>query len=145
MTIQLATLTNPKLRKSNLIFSSSLSALGTDVLDVEKPVVFTYEDILFSTDGFSDSNLLGRGIYGSVYFGFLRDQVCVFLLRNSDHMTATKMRNSDHRLTFHLCFVYLMLLGSCNQKNDCYKDEGIYGRDESLVQGPSCKSGNASV
>ncbi|MBA0850874.1 hypothetical protein Goshw_008625 [Gossypium schwendimanii] len=75
------------------------NALGTDVLDVEKPVVFTYEDILFSTDGFSDSNLLGRGIYGSVYFGFLRDQVCVFLLRNLDHMIASKMRNSDHKLT----------------------------------------------
>ncbi|MBA0824689.1 hypothetical protein Goarm_021339 [Gossypium armourianum] len=77
----------------------TLISLGTDVLDVEKPVVFTYEDILFSTDGFSDSNLLGRGIYGSVYFGFLRDQVCVFLLRNSNHMIASKMRNSDHKLT----------------------------------------------
>nr|KJB18580.1 hypothetical protein B456_003G061600 [Gossypium raimondii] len=61
--------------------------LGTDVLDVEKPVVFTYEDILFSTDGFSDSNLLGRGIYGSVYFGFLRDQEVAI-----KRMTATKTK-----------------------------------------------------
>ncbi|KAK5842987.1 Proline-rich receptor-like protein kinase PERK8 [Gossypium arboreum] len=63
------------------------NALGTDVLDVEKPVVFTYEDILFSTDGFSDSNLLGRGIYGSVYFGFLRDQEVAI-----KRMTATKTK-----------------------------------------------------
>ncbi|KAJ0008466.1 hypothetical protein Pint_29600 [Pistacia integerrima] len=46
-------------------------ALGTDVFDMEKPVVFTYDDILFSTDGFSDSNLLGHGTYGSVYYGNL--------------------------------------------------------------------------
>ncbi|XP_040940923.1 lysM domain receptor-like kinase 3 isoform X3 [Gossypium hirsutum] len=63
------------------------NALGTDVLDVEKPVVFTYEDILFSTDGFSDSNLLGHGIYGSVYFGFLRDQEVAI-----KRMTATKTK-----------------------------------------------------
>ncbi|XVE52022.1 hypothetical protein DITRI_Ditri02bG0087000 [Diplodiscus trichospermus] len=62
-------------------------ALGTDVLDVEKPVVFTYEEILFSTDGFSDSNLLGHGTYGSVYFAFLRDQEVAI-----KRMTATKTK-----------------------------------------------------
>ncbi|XVE88809.1 hypothetical protein DITRI_Ditri19aG0098500 [Diplodiscus trichospermus] len=62
-------------------------ALGTDVLDVEKPVVFTYEEILFSTDGFSDSNLLGHGTYGSVYFGLLRDQEVAI-----KRMTATKTK-----------------------------------------------------
>ncbi|XP_022715034.1 lysM domain receptor-like kinase 3 [Durio zibethinus] len=62
-------------------------ALGTDVLDVEKPVVFTYEEILFSTDGFSDSNLLGHGIYGSVYFGLLHDQEVAI-----KRMTATKTK-----------------------------------------------------
>ncbi|XVF26852.1 hypothetical protein REPUB_Repub14bG0055100 [Reevesia pubescens] len=62
-------------------------ALGTDVLDVEKPVVFTYEEILFTTDGFSDSNLLGHGTYGSVYFGLLRDlEVAI------KRMTATKTK-----------------------------------------------------
>ncbi|RVW76778.1 LysM domain receptor-like kinase 3 [Vitis vinifera] len=50
-------------------------AIGTDVFDMEKPVVFTYEEILSSTDGFSDSNLLGHGTYGSVYYGVLHDQV----------------------------------------------------------------------
>eukprot|EP00268_Persea_americana_P046251 TRINITY_DN475_c1_g1_i1.p1 TRINITY_DN475_c1_g1~~TRINITY_DN475_c1_g1_i1.p1 ORF type:complete len:659 (-),score=94.28 TRINITY_DN475_c1_g1_i1:1009-2985(-) len=49
-------------------------AIVTDVFDVEKPIVFTYEEILSSTDGFSDSNLLGHGTYGSVYYAVLRDQ-----------------------------------------------------------------------
>ncbi|GLT49020.1 hypothetical protein SLA2020_226060 [Shorea laevis] len=62
-------------------------ALGTDVLDMEKPVVFTYEEILFSTDGFSDSNLLGHGNYGSVYYGLLRDQEVAV-----KRMTATKTK-----------------------------------------------------
>ncbi|KAL2462614.1 LysM domain receptor-like kinase 3 [Forsythia ovata] len=50
------------------------TVVGTDFFDMEKPVVFTHEEILSSTDGFSDSNLLGRGTYGSVYYGLLRDQ-----------------------------------------------------------------------
>ncbi|GLU22303.1 hypothetical protein SLE2022_383910 [Rubroshorea leprosula] len=62
-------------------------ALGTDVLDMEKPVVFTYEEIVFSTDGFSDSNLLGHGNYGSVYYGLLRDQEVAV-----KRMTATKTK-----------------------------------------------------
>ncbi|KQK09614.2 hypothetical protein BRADI_2g49400v3 [Brachypodium distachyon] len=45
-----------------------------DVFDREKPIVFTYEEILESTDLFSDANLLGHGTYGSVYYGVLRDQ-----------------------------------------------------------------------
>ncbi|KAL3511735.1 hypothetical protein ACH5RR_024452 [Cinchona calisaya] len=48
--------------------------IGTDVFDMEKPIVFTYDEIHSSTDGFSDSNLLGHGRYGSVYYGLLRDQ-----------------------------------------------------------------------
>lgn len=48
----------------------------TDAFDMEKPIVFTHEEILSSTDAFSDSNLLGHGTYGSVYYGVLRDQVC---------------------------------------------------------------------
>ncbi|XP_044497508.1 lysM domain receptor-like kinase 3 [Mangifera indica] len=62
-------------------------AFGTDVFDMEKPVVFTYEDILFSTDGFSDSNLLGHGTYGSVYYGNLRNQEVAI-----KRMTATKTK-----------------------------------------------------
>ncbi|CAM0882790.1 unnamed protein product [Alopecurus aequalis] len=45
-----------------------------DVFDREKPSVFTYDEILESTDLFSDANLLGHGTYGSVYYGVLRDQ-----------------------------------------------------------------------
>ncbi|KAK4427286.1 LysM domain receptor-like kinase [Sesamum alatum] len=63
------------------------TVIGTDVFDVEKPVVFTYEEILSSTDGFSDSNLLGHGTYGSVYYGLLRDQEVAI-----KKMTATKTK-----------------------------------------------------
>ncbi|CAO2182943.1 unnamed protein product [Urochloa humidicola] len=48
--------------------------VAADVFDREKPVVFTYEEILTSTDSFADANLLGHGTYGSVYYGVLRDQ-----------------------------------------------------------------------
>ncbi|KAG2600558.1 lysM domain receptor-like kinase 3 [Panicum virgatum] len=48
--------------------------VAADVFDREKPIVFTYEEILTSTDSFSDANLLGHGTYGSVYYGVLRDQ-----------------------------------------------------------------------
>ncbi|XP_057977428.1 lysM domain receptor-like kinase 3 [Malania oleifera] len=63
------------------------NAIGTDVFDVEKPVVFTYEEVMSSTDGFSDSNLLGHGTYGSVYYGILRDQEVAI-----KRMTATKTK-----------------------------------------------------
>lgn len=51
-------------------------ALGDGMFEIEKPMVFTYEEIRAATDEFSDSNLLGHGNYGSVYFGLLREQVC---------------------------------------------------------------------
>ncbi|XP_020227769.1 lysM domain receptor-like kinase 3 [Cajanus cajan] len=50
------------------------STLIPDILDMDKPVVFSHEEIFSSTDGFSDSNLLGHRKYGSVYYGLLRDQ-----------------------------------------------------------------------
>ncbi|KAM1359636.1 hypothetical protein ACFX11_046609 [Malus domestica] len=62
-------------------------AIGSHVLDIEKPVVFTYEDICSSTDGFSDSRLLGHGRYGSVYYGLLRGQEVAI-----KRMTATKTK-----------------------------------------------------
>ncbi|XP_043705793.1 lysM domain receptor-like kinase 3 [Telopea speciosissima] len=61
--------------------------METDVFDMEKPVVFTNEEIHSSTDGFSDSNLLGHGTYGSVYYGILRDQMVAI-----KRMTATKTK-----------------------------------------------------
>lgn len=69
----------------------SPAAIGTDVFDVEKPVVFTYEDIMSSTDGFSDSNLLGHGTYGSVYYGVLHDQVWDHM-SSSDYMLLLNIR-----------------------------------------------------
>ncbi|KAL2338024.1 hypothetical protein Fmac_012470 [Flemingia macrophylla] len=63
------------------------STLGPDVFDMDKPVVFSYEDIFSSTDGFSDSNLLGHGTYGSVYYSLLRDQEVAI-----KRMTATKTK-----------------------------------------------------
>ncbi|CAM0882791.1 unnamed protein product [Alopecurus aequalis] len=53
---------------------NTLSGMVVDVFDREKPSVFTYDEILESTDLFSDANLLGHGTYGSVYYGVLRDQ-----------------------------------------------------------------------
>ncbi|KAI7741349.1 hypothetical protein M8C21_029254 [Ambrosia artemisiifolia] len=61
--------------------------IGTDVFDVEKPVVFLYEEVFACTDGFSESNLLGHGTYGSVYYGLLRDQEVAI-----KRMTATKTK-----------------------------------------------------
>ncbi|GKE95945.1 hypothetical protein Tco_1580800 [Tanacetum coccineum] len=48
------------------------NVIATDVFDVEKPVVFAYEEVLSCTDFFFESNLLGHGTYGSVYYGLLR-------------------------------------------------------------------------
>ncbi|XAR50687.1 Non-specific serine/threonine protein kinase [Bertholletia excelsa] len=62
-------------------------ATGVDVFDVDKPVVFTYEEISSSTSAFSDSNLLGHGTYGSVYYGLLQDQEVAV-----KRMTATKTK-----------------------------------------------------
>ncbi|XP_062087569.1 lysM domain receptor-like kinase 3 [Humulus lupulus] len=62
-------------------------ALGTNVFEVEKPVVFTYEEMFASTDGFSDSNLLGNGTYGSVFYSLLHDQEVAI-----KRMTATKTK-----------------------------------------------------
>ncbi|CAI8608082.1 unnamed protein product [Vicia faba] len=63
------------------------STLGPDVFDMDKPVVFAYEEIFSSTEGFSDSNLLGHGTYGSVYYSLLRDQEVAI-----KRMTATKTK-----------------------------------------------------
>ncbi|XP_010267144.1 PREDICTED: lysM domain receptor-like kinase 3 isoform X2 [Nelumbo nucifera] len=61
--------------------------MGPDLFDMDKPVVFMYEEILSSTDGFSDSNLLGHGTYGSVYYGLLREQEVAI-----KRMTTTKTK-----------------------------------------------------
>ena len=59
------------------------------MFEIEKPTVFTYEEIRVATDGFADSILLGHGNYGSVYFGLLREQVCPF--RSHLHMPSSEL------------------------------------------------------
>ncbi|XP_071733493.1 lysM domain receptor-like kinase 3 [Rutidosis leptorrhynchoides] len=61
--------------------------IGADMFDIEKPVVFLYEEIFAATDGFSESNLLGHGMYGVVYYGLLRDQEVAI-----KRMTETKTK-----------------------------------------------------
>lgn len=82
--------------------------MAADVFDREKPIVFTYEEILTSTDSFSDANLLGHGTYGSVYYGVLRDQV-------------------QHRSCPLVCIIFLVIAfsivnmlstGGCDKEND---------------------------
>ncbi|XP_028552922.1 lysM domain receptor-like kinase 3 isoform X2 [Dendrobium catenatum] len=63
------------------------NGITADAFDLERPIIFTYEGILLGTDSFSDSNLLGHGTYGSVYYGFLRDQEVAI-----KRMTATKTK-----------------------------------------------------
>ncbi|XP_020581869.1 lysM domain receptor-like kinase 3 isoform X2 [Phalaenopsis equestris] len=67
--------------------SSTVSGITADAFDIEKPIIFTFEGILLGTDSFSDTNLLGHGTYGSVYYGFLRDQEVAI-----KRMTATKIK-----------------------------------------------------
>ncbi|KAK9066100.1 hypothetical protein SSX86_015502 [Deinandra increscens subsp. villosa] len=61
--------------------------IGTGVFDIEKPVVFLYEELFSATDCFSESNLLGHGTYGTVYYGLLRDQEVAI-----KRMTETKTK-----------------------------------------------------
>ncbi|MQL78814.1 hypothetical protein Taro_011247 [Colocasia esculenta] len=63
------------------------SGMEADAFEMEKPIVFTYEEIISSTSAFSDSNLLGHGTYGSVYYGVLRDQEVAI-----KRMSATKTK-----------------------------------------------------
>ncbi|KAE9621388.1 putative protein kinase RLK-Pelle-LysM family [Lupinus albus] len=71
----------------NQVTIPKVSSLGPDAFNMDKPVVFAYEDIFLSTDGFSDSNLLGHGTYGSVYYSRLHDQEVAI-----KRMTATKTK-----------------------------------------------------
>ncbi|KAJ6308973.1 hypothetical protein OIU76_018548 [Salix suchowensis] len=73
--------------------------LATDAFD-EKPVVFTCEEILFATDEFLDSSLLGHGTYGSVYYGHLHDQEVAI-----KRMTATKTKEFTAEMKI-LCKVH---------------------------------------
>ncbi|KAL6614545.1 hypothetical protein ACP70R_036815 [Stipagrostis hirtigluma subsp. patula] len=89
-----------------------------DVFDREKPIVFTYEEILTSTDSFSDANLLGHGTYGSVYYGVLRDQEVAI-----KRMMATKTKEFIVEMKV-LCKVHhaslVELIGYAASKDDLF-------------------------
>ncbi|XP_057832360.2 lysM domain receptor-like kinase 3 isoform X2 [Cryptomeria japonica] len=57
---------------SQQIGSTTFRVIG---LDSEKPVVFTYDDILEATDNLHKSRKIGEGSYGSVYLGKLMDKM----------------------------------------------------------------------
>lgn len=81
-------------------------------------MVFTYEEILFSTDGFSDSNLLGHGTYGSVFFGLLQDQEVAI-----KRMTTTKTKEFSAEMKV-LCKVHhanlVELIGYAASDNELF-------------------------
>ncbi|CAJ1955322.1 unnamed protein product [Sphenostylis stenocarpa] len=72
---------------SQQITVTKASSLIPDMLNMDKPTVFSYEEIFGSTDGFCDSNLLGHRTYGSVYYGLLRGQEVAI-----KRITATKTK-----------------------------------------------------
>nr|GEW99550.1 LysM domain receptor-like kinase 3 isoform X2 [Tanacetum cinerariifolium] len=87
------------LRTSSFWCRSGRLFITTDVFDVEKPVVFTYKEVLSCIDFFSESNLLGHGTYGSVYYGLLHEQVCCLICYLFSESTC-------HNLTGSLLFIY---------------------------------------
>ncbi|KAL2501166.1 putative LRR receptor-like serine/threonine-protein kinase [Forsythia ovata] len=46
--------------------------IGTDLLPITTPLRVSYYEIFEATNGYSESNLLGTGSFGSVYSGTLR-------------------------------------------------------------------------
>ncbi|CAM6124362.1 unnamed protein product [Calypogeia fissa] len=70
---------NPRGAKScgvnnNVKRSITLPREAMDVFDQEKPIIFTYEEVIEATDSCNPSRLLGQGSYGAVYYGILRQQ-----------------------------------------------------------------------
>ena len=56
-------------------------------MSAEKPVVYAYEEIQNATENFKESNILGQGAFGRVYYGVLRDQVrFIFLIKSGTWM-----------------------------------------------------------
>eukprot|EP01018_Ginkgo_biloba_P010572 Gb_16104 [translate_table: standard] len=51
--------------------SKSMSVAG---FDSDKPIIFTYEEILIASDDFNISKKIGQGSFGAVYLGNLRNK-----------------------------------------------------------------------
>ncbi|KAJ7242342.1 hypothetical protein O6H91_Y436100 [Diphasiastrum complanatum] len=99
-----------------LIRPSSLRKdLMNNVFDVEKPVVFTYEEVYEATDNFKEERLLGQGGYGSVFLGVLRDQEVAI-----KRMKATSTKEFLAELNI-LCKVHhtnlVELIGYCTSED----------------------------
>ncbi|KAL2332329.1 hypothetical protein Fmac_019910 [Flemingia macrophylla] len=97
---------------------TNASALIPDILDMDKPLVFPYEEIFSSTDGFSDTNLLGHRTCGSVYYGLLRDQEVAI-----KRMTGAKTKEftSEMKVLFKVHHVNLVeLLGYAASQDEFF-------------------------
>jgi Leucine-rich repeat (LRR) protein len=80
--------------------------------DIELPMV-SYDEILKGTDGFSESNLLGQGRYGSVYSGTLKNgrvsvAIKVFNLQQSGSYKSFQTECEALRRVRHRCLVKII-------------------------------------
>ncbi|CAD6214907.1 unnamed protein product [Miscanthus lutarioriparius] len=80
--------------------------------DIELPMV-SYDEILKGTDGFSETNLLGQGRYGSVYSGTLKngrvpEAVKVFNLQQSGSYKSFQAECEALRRVRHRCLVKII-------------------------------------
>lgn len=65
---------NPVVNRSARRPTTISREMMTTNIGAEKPVVYAYEEVLSATDNFRESNMLGQGAFGTVYYGMLRDQ-----------------------------------------------------------------------
>ncbi|XP_002974347.2 lysM domain receptor-like kinase 3 [Selaginella moellendorffii] len=90
--------------------------LMSKVTNVEKPLVFSYEEIEAATDCFKESKKLGQGAYGSVFHGNLRNQEVAV-----KRMKATKAKEFMVEIqvlckAHHFNLVELIGYASCDEE-----------------------------
>ena len=69
-----------KLLKTKLLKTTPKEEVAAQFIERELPIV-PYKDILKGTDGFSESNVLGQGRYGTVYRGTLENEATVVAVK----------------------------------------------------------------
>ncbi|XP_074578093.1 lysM domain receptor-like kinase 3 [Curcuma longa] len=118
--------------------------MAGDALDIEKPIVFKHEEIFSSTDNFSDSNLLGHGQYGSVYYGVLRDQEVAIkrmaALKTKEFMAEVKVLCKVH----HASLVELIGYAASDEELFLIYEYAEKGSLKSHLHDPQTK-GNTSL